>query len=470
MRNIIYIFFFLSLFCSAQTNQTVKTDNLEYYIQNKKIGLRDRTTKQMIVACKYDYIGGFNKSGLSVVKNNELWGFINSKSVECIKLQYQEAKSFSTDYKLAAVKKGEKWGFINTQGLVKINFLYDDVYGIYEGIASVKRNGKWGGVNTLGKEIIPFDYDEKFYFTKEGYAVVKKDGKWGTINKNAKNILPIIYDSRLYFNSDGLAESKKDNKYGVVKMDGTEILPCQYKEVDYILDGMIAVKESEKWGFVDYTGKIIIDYRFSNVRGFENNIAYVSDEHGSYLISKDTRTLQSFSNASLIFPVSKTEGDKFYVTYKSGKHGLVNESGKTIIPIKYDDIKTFLGAGLIAVQNNDKWGFFDLQGNLKISYLYNEVSYNFENGVIAAKKNNLWGVIDTSGITVVPFEYDDMKQRSTYFEVKKGDFYGALDEKGKMVLDCKYDLVDWYMSSLRYFPVKLNGKVGYADIYGNDTF
>lgn len=469
MRIITIFFFFVYSICFAQTSSSVKIDNLEYYIQGKKIGLRDKTTKQMIVACKYDYIGGFNKSGLSVVKNNGLWGYINSKGQEVIKLQYQDAKSFSAEQKLAPIKKNNKWGFINTLGQVKIACSYEDVGGFSNGLACVKMNGKWGYINPFGKEIVPCKYDNNYAMQKKGYAIVSQNGKFGMLSKSGLLLVDCQYDKSFYFTEDGYAVVVKNGKRGILNIEGKECVECKFINASSLSEGLLCVSDGKLWGFIDYTGQQILPFRFESSRDFSNGIVCAYDKDGTHIISKDTKTIKSFPKSSWSSDINYLKEDNLYILHGE-KDGLVDGKGNTILPMTYEDISIFYGNGLIGVKKNDKWGFCDAKGSLKISYNYEDISYHFQNNVIAAKKNGKWGVIDINGNIVTPFTYEIVDQNSSFMKTKNGDLYGALSATGKKVLDCKYDEVGWFISSLNYFPVKLNGKDGYADVYGNDTF
>ncbi len=140
----------------AQT-AVFNTENIEYYIQNKKIGLRDITTKKLVVPCKYDYIGSFSKQKLAPFKRNGLYGYLNDKGVEIIAPKYQEVKAFPSDEGLAPIKSNGKWGYINKNGVVTISPKYDYADGFAKGLAIVGLNGKKGVVNSQGKIIIPIE-------------------------------------------------------------------------------------------------------------------------------------------------------------------------------------------------------------------------------------------------------------------------------------------------------------------------
>ena len=47
-------------------------------------------------------------------------------------------------------------------------------------------------------------------------------------------------------------------------------------DIDVITDdGIIAFKKNDKWGFVDTTGKVVVEAKFDNAKSFSNGLAAV---------------------------------------------------------------------------------------------------------------------------------------------------------------------------------------------------
>ena len=53
------------------------------------------------------------------------------------------------------VKQNDKWGYVNTKGEIAIPCVYDDANYFFEGLAKVKQNGKWMIIDSNGQVIIP---------------------------------------------------------------------------------------------------------------------------------------------------------------------------------------------------------------------------------------------------------------------------------------------------------------------------
>lgn len=450
------------------------TENVEYYIQNKKIGLRDITTKKLVVPCKYDYIGSFSKQKLAVFKRNGLYGYINDKGVEVIAPKYQEAKGFSSDDGLAAIKTKGKWGFINKTGAVVITPKYDFAESFTKGLAVIGLNGKRGAINPQGKTVIPIVYEEMSNQRKGGFYDVKQDGTWGVVNSTNTIIIPLIYENQLYFDADDIvSRCKKNDKWGLVNRNGKQVLPCENEQVSNPHEGLVAVKHNGKCGYVDYEGNIIMPFVWEDTDDFNNGIARIKDENGDYcLISIDSRRVKTFETGSLS-EINYVDGN-YYVHHKDTPNGykeaLLDKNGEPISQYSYDEIEIFHGNGLIGVQNNDKWGFIDLQGKLRIPCQFEKIAYHFEGGCISAMQNGKWGLIDTAGKYITSNCYDEIYLTENFCKLRMGDKWGAVDNHGKELIPGKYEEVGWPNMTWHYFPVKLNGQDGYADFYGNDTF
>ena len=117
--------------------------------------------------------------------------FVDSEGNKLFNKQFEEVCDFSEG--LARVKQNEKWGFINTRGEVVVPCIYDDAWNFHEGLAAVEQNDKWGYINPKGEVVIPCIYDKMptpfgTNFS-EGLACVEQNDKWSIINKEGKVIV-----------------------------------------------------------------------------------------------------------------------------------------------------------------------------------------------------------------------------------------------------------------------------------------
>ena len=134
------------------------------------------------------------------------------------------------------------------------------------------------------------------------------------------------------------------------------------------------------------------------------------------------------------------------------KWGAIDESGNIIVPCKYDDIGCF-NEGMACVEHNGKIGFVNTDGKLVIPCIYNCSSMCFNDGLVDVELNGKTGYIDKTGNIVVPFIYDEgdgffnglalVERHGKSFYNKfdscvKPRAIGYIDTKGNEIIPCDY--------------------------------
>lgn len=153
-------------------------------------------------------------NGRALIKDQNLFGYINTNIETVIPISYTDAKIFSDQ--LAAVKISDKWGYISTDGSIAINpkFIAADIF--KEGLAAVRLNtNSWGYINKAGEIVIPEQFEEAKPFFDD-CAVVRQNNLYGVIDKkgnwiveptqeqidNFQNGLAKIYESAILENQN----------------------------------------------------------------------------------------------------------------------------------------------------------------------------------------------------------------------------------------------------------------------------
>lgn len=93
-------------------------------------------------------------------------------------LEFDDAKPFMI---YGAVKQNDKWGFVNSKGELTLEPTFDDAKSLCCGLAPVMIDGKWGYANITGKIIIEPQFEDAISFNNKGFAAVKSDGVYRMI-------------------------------------------------------------------------------------------------------------------------------------------------------------------------------------------------------------------------------------------------------------------------------------------------
>jgi hypothetical protein len=95
---------------------------------------------RVVVTPKYDLAWEF-REGMSAVKVDSLYGFVNVQGVEAISPSFQLAWMFSDG--LSVVKTGGKFGFIDKSGALVVPAIYDRADNFHGDRANVFLNRQW---------------------------------------------------------------------------------------------------------------------------------------------------------------------------------------------------------------------------------------------------------------------------------------------------------------------------------------
>ena len=160
---------------------------------------------------------------------------------------------------------------------------------------------------------------------------------------------------------------------------------------------------------------------------------------------------------------------------KDGKWGVMNASGKLVLPTEYEfvhgDAYEGFFDGLLRIMQKGKYGFADMDGNVVIPLEYDWVS-DFTNGYAGVNKDKKYGIIDTTGSVVVPLNYDALQVLPNGLAaVEKDKKSGVINMSEKIVVPLEHER----LSILKYdhiYNIELiafykDGLYAIADLAGN---
>ncbi len=232
---------------------------------------------------------------------------------------------------------GSKWGYILPSGKTMLLFMYDYASTFSpEGFAIVKKDNSLWCINTEGKNYSVDDNEQQsriervkgvsasnvLAFRDGGYVItdldfkpvnnsrledvtlascglsaVKVDGRWKLINGNFTVISEDRYDD-VAVNSVGCVFEagtgllKQNDRWYLFTLDetgkpiriGNGFSEAKAPESDEL----IAVQgENGLWGFIDHTGKSVLDYIYKDAKSFSDGLAAVKKEKKWFYINQD---------------------------------------------------------------------------------------------------------------------------------------------------------------------------------------
>ncbi len=182
-----------------------------------------------------------------------------------------------------------------------------------------------------------------------------------------------------------------------------------------------------------------------------------------------------------IVTATKTARDaKLFPIEKNGKAGYIDQNGRTVIPLKFDEARRF-AEGLASVRVGDDWGYIDGTGKLVIKPQFFEAD-SFSDGIASVgvwfprkqvidSKVGFYSYIDKTGKLITK------KQFGVAFEFSEGvaqvltdDYrHGIIDRFGEILFF--FDIYNSRFSNgLAMFKTNSNmpdTRIGYIDKTGN---
>src|SRR5690606_19971229 len=136
-------------------------------------------------------------------------------------------------------------------------------------------------------------------------------------------------------------------------------------------------------------------------------------------------------NYSAVYPFN----DGFSVVKKASGMGLLDSNGKEIIACSYDSIGTNFANGRLAIQQKGKWALFNTKGQQLSPFKYLHIGYAKEGRIPFQNEQEKWGYLNMDGNIVIPpqFKYaSDFSEGLAFCML--GDTIGYIDTMGLEVV------------------------------------
>lgn len=303
------------------------------------------------------------------------------------------------------------------------------------------------------KGILSKDSDKGKIASKD-YFTVFKDNKWGVIDELGNIVIDPSYAEMII-----IPDSKKD------------VFLCTY-DINYDNNTYKtkALNSKNEEIFTDYEQvEAIQNIDKNNNLWYEANVLKV-EKNGKYgIIDLSGKELLPCEYDS----ISALEGVKNSLKIsKEGKFGIANTEGKVIVTVEYTDIQgmgTDNKEGFIAKSNDGKYGIVDFSNNKILETKYDEVAKIYGNGFYVVKQNGNQLLVDKDGIEVLKSGFDEitaiLKNTENGVIYKKNNKYGIMKTTGEVTLEASYDELKETKSGI--LIAKKDGKYGVIDLENN---
>ena len=397
-----FLIFALSLISCSKTSETMdllplkEGDGYHYF---------DTKGNEKIFK-KFSYAGIF-KEDLAIVKllgEREQYSFIDEKGELAFGKTYRNVSVFSeglawvtphNSYPIAIDKNGREKIAIKNAEHVKIFKEGLSAYSVKDSVGE-----KWGFVDTDGKTVIPPQFYDTGNFSEGLCAVKDEEGNWKYIDKKGTIKIDKSYDTAFDFlNGKAIISDQFEQKFGIIDTKGTIVMDTKLDSIVYDRKDFL-IKKDEKWGWIDGTGKIVIEPKFEDASPFGESDLAVVKQNGLYgFIDKK-------GNVKIEFQYQKAYpfiGDMAYVETKNSQYGgFIDKQGKSVVKAKFsgisEDLITYLNNGN-SLYERVETDYFDLDAILKNINLNTPEGFSFD--------DNISSIVPKSYLKKIPENTED---------------------------------------------------------------
>ncbi|MEA5627713.1 WG repeat-containing protein [Nostoc sp. UHCC 0251] len=257
-----------------------------------------------------------------------------------------------------------------------------------EGLARVRINGKTGYINPNGDIVIQPKFDGAQSFS-EGLALAWNYGKnRGYIDKDGIFLIQPEYGRNAANQfSQGLARVCHVSTCGYIDKTGKFVIERNFTGAGNFSENLAPIKIGSKWGYINPKGDTVIQPKFDNVSSFSEGLAPIKiDGKWGYINTKGDTVIQPKFDDAKFDPYSRYKCD-----VAEPPQTLNSGNPKGIICQNLEDRYDF-SEGLASVMIKDKWGYINKDGKVVISPQFTRVS-KFSERLAAACNEDKCGYI-----------------------------------------------------------------------------
>ena len=333
------------------------------------------------------------------------------------------------------------------------------------------------------------------------YFPVRVNKLWGAIDSTGKIVFKPAYDDLyVYGENNNFITAKSGDSTFLINSRLQIVARTVYEAIIGHGEGMFMTRLQSKifypgfYGFMDSTGKIIVEPKFSLMEPFSNGVAKVNiyvDTTGNYkeenersgiVDKKGNWVLQPIYNPQFI----KSSSDSLINFYEKGKGwGAVDVTAKIIIqpkykwlgPYKYGYMEYGINEHSTGLMKKDGTATIPDDGKHRISYrpespedtlvivhqlrfVQNDfLPYRYIDGKVFTVKGKF--------LYEAPYGKECSRQCNGFFQVSNDETKsGMMNSSGKIVAQTVYDVLQWCQPGLK--QVKKNRKWGFIDNFGRE--
>lgn len=389
---------------------------------------------------------------------------------------------------------GSSGRLFSAEGLLLDSIFYEQIVPLDSNLFLVRDEEAYGVKDISGKLILEVEHDTIIYSNPFFYARSNKG--WHIFNKFQRQLTrqPL---AGLRPQGELLIAAREERYWGYIDFTGKVSIGYKYDEAQAFVGEHAVVKYLGGYGVINSFGEWVVPARHEKIEIIKPNLFLIQNgqfkqlrnqrnelifetynsiiNHPIGLVEKDSRGKLGFidpkGNPKLRLEydsISDVLSGQYVILIRDGYYSLVTLEGKIIIPDYSQFEKIFpFTQNFIGMQKDGKYGYFDLEGRLRIANQYEMVGTWQEDRGPVMLKGK-WGFVDGQERLVIQPYYDEVSPFVDGVSIaRKGASYGLLDKDGGEVVKFENELITRLPSG--NYLIRKGSKLGLATSSGRQS-
>jgi hypothetical protein len=287
--------------------------------------------------------------------------------------------------------------------------------------------------------------------------------RYGLKNKLGEVVVPAKYNSLSW--RKGVYQAEIDRYYGLLDSVGSAITEPEYRLLRFPNDGrrssgLILAQMGSYYGYLTWTGQVAVPFDFEYGQSFTGGLAPVK-QNGKYGVIN--------TSGKLIIPLEyksiEALGDKYFFAIKNEKSHLLTSAGQTQLITDPYDLIFPPTSGCLVVKKDEKYGVIDMSGKKILPLEYSSAVVLSSSFIFVENRTFQFGYTST-GTLLFKRKYEGHKTSSFQHRIafKEGGLWGFYDSLGNVALQPQFDEFD--VITPYFIKVKLKNKYGIVNAEG----
>ena len=426
----------LGLSAELSHNQCeINSETVSLFEENGKVGLKGDDGRILIPA-HYEAIG-WSDGKLAIIDNvvgyrsDGLWGLISTSNKVLTPAEFLDLRPAEGSL-LIAQKKSQgyqrpSFGIIDVAGKTMIPFLYDGIQVSNMRAVVMSRSRvnrfRFGLADLSHRLVIPIMYQRIYAIGSLRYAVENFENKTAIFSEAGDQLTGFTIDSISAFKKN-LAIIYQDDRQGLINRQGQLILKPEYGEVRLTDNGVIQVRSTDAWYFLDGENNLSREFRADGLQSISPN-HYIVRAAGKFQLTDNAFKALHEGHFSWLGPFENSSA----AFGKNSRVGVIASSGRILIEPAYHQVvidKTFLRVCL-EPEPKPRWALVGIDGKQASEKQYEYIG-PFNGQFYPVKNRGYWGAVNASGEEIVTCVHDSLLQHTdNYIAVKFKGQYGVID-------------------------------------------